>query len=218
MTEGTDASVDMEPEILFAGESRKRRQVVDGARVDRARGRDHAAGRKSVRPVFRDGGAQRFDVYSQRAVYRNAPQRLIAEAECLHRLAMTGMNLLRSVEAQGLFDRCDTELAHVHARLDVTCDRQADDVRHRAAADERAASGMRKADHGLKPVYDLPVHQCGGVTAAAEIGALDRSEEIANRAGEIARTHIPGPEARMDVAHRIGHYRLGDLAIDLGEQ
>ena len=77
---------------------------------------------------------------------------------------------------------------------------------------------MRKADHGLKPVYDLPVHQCRGVTAAAEIGALDRSEKIANRAGEIARTHIPGPEARMDVAHRIGHYRLGDLAIDLGEQ
>ena len=32
--EGTDATVDMEPEILFAGESRKRRQVVDGARVD----------------------------------------------------------------------------------------------------------------------------------------------------------------------------------------
>ena len=147
--EGTDASVNMEPEILFAGESRKRRQVVDGARVDRARGRDHAAGRKSVRPVFRDGGAQRIDVHSQRAVCRSAPQRLIAEAECLHRLAMTGMNLVRSVEAQGLFDRCHTELAHVHTRLDVTCDRQADDVRHRAAADERAASGMRKADHGL---------------------------------------------------------------------
>ena len=77
---------------------------------------------------------------------------------------------------------------------------------------------MRKADHGLKPAYDLPVHQCGGVTAAAEIGALDRGEKIADRAGEIARTHIPGPEARMDVAHRIGHYRLDDLAIDLGEQ
>src|SRR5215472_12056583 len=74
--------------------------------------------------------AQRFDVYSQRTVYRNAPQRSIAEAECLYRLAMTGMNLVRSVEAQGLFDRCDTELAHVHARLDVTCDRQTDDVRH----------------------------------------------------------------------------------------
>ena len=69
----------------------------------------------------------RIDVHSQRAVYRNAPQRSIAETERLHRLAMTGMNLVRSVEAQGLFDRCHTELAHVDARLDVTCDRQADD-------------------------------------------------------------------------------------------
>ena len=51
-----------------------------------------------------------------------------------------------------------------------------------------------------------------------KVRELDRGEKIANRAGEIARAHIPGPEARMDVAHRIGHYRLGDLAIDLGEQ
>ena len=75
-----------------------------------------------------------------------------------------------------------------------------------------------KADHGLEPVHDLLVHQRGGVTAAAEIGALDRGEKIADRAGEVARAHVPGPEARMDVAHRIGHDRLGDLAIDRGER
>ena len=37
---------------------------------------------------------------------------------------------------------------------------------------------MRKADHGLKPVYDLPVHQCGGVTAAAFSKLGSRSSRL----------------------------------------
>ena len=54
--------------------------------------------------------------------------------------------------------------------------------------------------------------------APAEVGSLNRRDEIAERAGEIARAHVPGPEARMDVAHRVGHHVGCDFAPDVGER
>ena len=54
--------------------------------------------------------------------------------------------------------------------------------------------------------------------APAEVGSLNRRDEIAERAGEVARAHVPGPEARMDVAHRVGHHVGGDFAPDVRER
>jgi hypothetical protein len=54
--------------------------------------------------------------------------------------------------------------------------------------------------------------------APAEVGSLNRRDEIAERASEVARAHIPGPEARMDVAHRVGHHIGGDFAPDVRER
>ncbi len=158
------------------------------------------------------GVAQGGDVDAQVGIGRNAPQRPIAEAQRLHRLAMAAVDLVRAIEAQGLRDGGDAMFAHVDAGLGVARHGQPDDVRHRAAADQRAAGGGGKAQHLLAPVDHLLVQQRGGMVAAAEVGTLDRRQEIAERAGKVARPHVPGPEARMDVAHRIGHHLLRDLA------
>ena len=53
--------------------------------------------------------------------------------------------------------------------------------------------------------------------AAAEVGSLNRRDEIAERAGEVARAHVPGPEARMYVAHRVAHHVGRDFAPDVGK-
>ncbi|MNW15533.1 hypothetical protein D3C71_2140680 [compost metagenome] len=50
--------------------------------------------------------------------------------------------------------------------------------------------------------------------AAAQIGALNGSQKVAERAGEIARPHVPGPEARMDIAHGVAQDIRGHLAVD----
>ena len=136
----------------------------------------------------------------------------------LHRLAMARVKLVRTVEAQRLFDRRDAVFSDVDAGLDIARDGQADDIGHRAAADQRPARRCWKADDFLEPADHLLVHQGGGVIAAAEVGALDRGKKIAERASKIARAHIPGPEAGMHIAHRIGHHVFGDFAIDVAER
>src|SRR5690606_15277972 len=77
------------------------------------------------------------------------------------------------------------------------------------------AGGSREADHLLAPVYHLLIHKGGGMAATPEIRTLNRSQEIRQRSGEVARSHVPGPEARMNVAHRIGHQLLRHLPVDL---
>src|SRR5208283_2399960 len=69
-----------------------------------------------------------------------------------------------------------------------------------------------------KPIHDLPVEEGRSMGAPAEIGSLNRGDEIAERAGEVACAHVPGPETRMDVAHRVGHDVGGDFAPDVGER
>src|SRR5271165_4164996 len=128
------------------------------------------------------------------------------------------MYLIRAVEGERFWNRCDAELAYVDAGLDVARYGQSDDVAHRAAAHERPARGLREADHLLQPIHDLPVEEGRGMGAPAKVGSLNRRDEIAERAGEVARAHVPGPEARMDVAHRVGHYLVCDFAPDVRER
>ena len=208
----------MQPEVFAFGKRGERLEIVDRAGVDRARGRDHAGRLETRRPVRRYGGFESGEVDPKRPVGRDAAQRPVAEAKRLHRLAVAGMDLIRAVEGERLRNRSDAVLAHVDAGLDVARHRQADDVAHRAAAHERAARGRGEADHRLQPIHDLPVQEGRGVGAPAEVGSLNRRDEIPERAGEIARAHIPGPEARMDVAHRVGHHLGGDFAPNVGKR
>ncbi len=196
----------------------ERLEIVDCAGVDRARGRDHAGRLKALRAVGRYGGFERGEVDPKRPVGRDATQRPVAEAKRLHRFAVAGMDLIRSIEGERLWNRRDAKFAHVDPGLDVARHSQRNDVAHRAAAHERAAGGLRKANHHLQPIHDLPVEEGRGMGAPAEVGSLNRGDEIAERAGEVARAHVPGPEARMDVAHRVGHDVGGDFAPDVRER
>ena len=54
--------------------------------------------------------------------------------------------------------------------------------------------------------------------ASTEVGSLNRCDEIAERASKVACAHVPGPEARMDVSHRVGHHVGGDFAPDVRER
>ena len=123
------------------------------------------AGSKALRPVGRYGGFERGEVDPKRPVGRDATQRPVAEAEGLHRLAVAGMDLIRAVEGERLWNRRDAELAHVDAGLDVARHGQGDDVAHRAAAHERPARGLGEADHRLQPIHDLPVEEGRGMGA-----------------------------------------------------
>src|SRR5208283_1830767 len=108
-----DGAVDMQPKVFALGERGERLKIVDRAGVDRARGRDHAGRLNSLRTVGRYGGFERGEVDPKRPVGPDAAQRPIAEAEGLHGLAVAGMDLIRAVERERLWNRRDPELAHV---------------------------------------------------------------------------------------------------------
>ena len=124
-------------------------EIVNRAGVDRASGRNYAGRLKALSPIGRYGGFERGEVDPKRPVGRDATQRPIAEAKGLHCLAVAGMDLIRAVEDERLWNRRDAELANVDASLDVARHGQGDDVAHRAAAHERPARGLGEADHRL---------------------------------------------------------------------
>ncbi len=145
-------------------------------------------------------------------------QRDVSEPERFDGFAMAAMKLVRAVEAQRLLQGAHPALAYVDAGFFVPRDGKSDHIGHRAAADESSARGGGKADHLLAPVHHLLVHQGRGVIAAAEVRALDRRKEIAQSAGEVAGAHVPRPEARMDIAHRIAHHGLAERLVDVRER
>ena len=208
----------MKPEVLLRHQGRQSLQIIDRTGVDRPGRSDHACRSEACRAVLRDRRAQRREVDAQPGVRGNPSQGPVPQPEGLHRLAVAGVDLIRTIEAKRPLHRGDAVLAHVDAGLDVSGDGQSDHVRHRASADQRAAGRSGKADHLLAPANDLPVQQRGGVIAAAEVGALDRREEVADRSREVAGAHVPGPEPRMDVAHGIGHHVRRDIAVDVGQR
>ena len=202
----------MQPEAFTFGERSERPEIVNCAGVDRTRGRDHAGRPEALREVVRYGGFERCEVDPEQLIGRDATQRPVAEAESLHGLAVAGMDLIRAVEGERLCNRRDAEFAHVRAGCDIARHGQGNDVAHRAAAHERAARGLGEAHHRLQPIHHLPVEEGRGMRASTEVGSLNRCEEIAERASKVACAHVPGPEARMDVSHRVGHHAGGDFA------
>ena len=91
----------------------------------------------------------------------------------------------KAMEALGLGNRALRRIP-TDAGLGVARHGQPDDVGHRAAADQRAAGRRGQTQHLLAPVDHLAVHQPGGMVAAAEVGALDCRQEIAECTGEVA--------------------------------
>ena len=154
-------------------------QIVDGAGVDGACRSDHAGRLKTCRAIFRDCRAQCGKVNAQLIVGADTPERAVPEAERLHRLAVAAVDLVGTIETQGLLDRSDALLAHVDTSLGVPRHGQADDIGHRAAADQRAAGRGWQAQHLLAPVDDLLIHQSGGMVAAAKVRALNGRQKIA---------------------------------------
>ena len=194
-------------------------QIVDCAGVDRAGRSDHAGGPEPRRPILGDRRAQGDQVDPQFGVGRNAPQRPVAQPERLHRLAMTAVEPDPSRRSASGFSMAATPCSRTSTpalALRAT-------VRPMMLAIEPPLTSVPLAEAG-KPIISL--HQpttCwsmqgGGMVAAAEVRALDRRQEVPQRPGEVARSHVPGPEARMDVAHRIGHHVLRDLVVDLGQR
>ncbi len=109
--QGADASVDMKPHVLFAGEVGERIQIVDGPRIHGSCRADDAGWPEAAFPVPGDRLAQRREVHAAGGIGRYAAKRPVAEAERLHRLAVAGMNLVGGVEAHRLFQRADPFLA-----------------------------------------------------------------------------------------------------------
>ncbi len=127
------------------------------------------------------------------------------------------MHLTGGIEAQGR--RPHPVGAHIMPGLRIARHRQADQVRDRPATGQRAARRHRKSRDLRHPADHLPFKKRGRSIAAAKVRPVDRRQKVAQRADNIARTHIPGPEARMDVAHRIGphvpqHRLIGGLRPD----
>ncbi len=54
--------------------------------------------------------------------------------------------------------------------------------------------------------------------SAAEIRAKDGCKKVSQRACEIARPHVPHPETRMDVAHRVGQHVRDEIVVDLRQR
>ena len=84
--ERADGAVDMEPELFLAGDGGERRQIVDGAGIDRARRADDEEGRKPCVAVLRDRCFERVDIDLMTLVRRNDMQRRSAEAGQVHGL------------------------------------------------------------------------------------------------------------------------------------
>src|SRR5579883_687106 len=169
----TNATVDMEPEILLRGEIGESFQIIDGPSVHRPSVADHAGRLKAGRSVPLNCSAQRTEVDAKIAPGWNSFKRAISEPHRFDRFAVTTVDLVRGIEAEWFLDGCYPVLTHVDTRLDIARDDQGDGVGHGPAADQRAARRSRKADHLLAPVNDLLVQSCGGVIAAAKVGPLD---------------------------------------------
>ena len=90
-------------------------------------------------------------------------------------------------------------------------------IRHRRAGDENSARPVGKAEHRARPFDDLAFDLDRNVIAAAEIGVQSGRQHLRQHADGGAAAMHPSHEAGMNIAGRIGHDEIGELAIDLAE-
>ena len=89
---------------------------------------------------------------------------------------------------------------------------EADEVGLRGAAHEEAARVGGIARRLGAPPHDLLLHEDRGVVGAAHVGVEDARQQVREVADGVARTHVPAPEPRVVVPHRVGH----DLRQEVG--
>src|SRR5690554_5719176 len=90
----------MQPEALLFGNSCKRRQVIDRARVHATGIGDEAGGLHTGGAIYCDSRPQSRQIKSEILVARNEPQGPMAKPQYLDRLSVAAVELVRAVEAQ----------------------------------------------------------------------------------------------------------------------
>ena len=175
-----------------------RRRVADDAERLQARGavrRDHALER----------AARRSRTASLTGTLRSdcAPRPSDSIAFCTQLCTSTGR-----VGHQRLRDGRDALGPDVDPGARIARHREADEVRHRAAAHQQAARlrpGSRRSPCTSRRTCASTWF--GDVVAAAHVRVEHGREEIADGRERRAVAHEPGPEARMGVAHRVGQHQ-----------
>ena len=149
--ERAEGAVDMQPEPLLGGDLGQRREIVDRPGVDRAGGRDDAERLAAEAPVGGDRPPQLGGVHAIVGADPDRAQGAAAEPEQLEGAGDAGVRLARGVADQtrrGRGDAIDPDLA---AGQMMARDGEPDQRRHRGAADQEAARGLRQAEQLAAP-------------------------------------------------------------------
>ena len=83
----------------------------------------------------------------------------------------------------------------------------------RGAGDEQAAGRGGVAGGLGAPAHDLLLDEHRRVVGAAHVGVEHAGEEVGEVADRVAGAHVPAPEPRVVVAHRVGHDGAPEVVV-----
>ena len=198
--ERADGAVDVKPQFFAGRDGGERRQVVDGAGIDRAGSADHQEGCQTCVAVPRDGRVERRKIYLMKIVGGNDMQCRIAEAGQIHGLRNAAVRGRRGIGDETFAGRCDAVAAHLDAQFARARDQHAEQIGHRRTGDEQPACRAGKFEQLTQPVHDLPLNFDRHVVAAAEIGVEAGGEHLRQHAGHAAAAMHPAHEAGVHIA------------------
>ena len=111
-------------------------QIIHRASVDSARAPDHTDRTVARGTVGCDGLFQCIQIDGEIIVDRDFSQMTVAQSQQFDRLLIAAMHLRGCIDGQWLRSGLHPDLADVEACLCISCNRQTDEVGHRAAADQ----------------------------------------------------------------------------------
>ncbi len=183
----------------------KRADIVAGAGIDRAGGRDDAEWHAAGSAILPHRLAQAVDVDPELGIDIDASQRGIAEPQQFESLGYAGVAFARYITGQPR--AIDAVSAHVMQRL-VTRRSEAEEICHRTAGRHQAAGRRRKIEPLRHPADDAFLQVNGAVIPAAAIRVYGCSRHFGKQAARGAAAVYPTPKSRMGIAGAIGQDQL----------
>ena len=204
----------MEPEVFLGGEVGERIEVIDGAGVDGARGPQYADGAQSRGAVGGDQVAHRRDIDAEIPVHRHDAVGITPHAHEFQALGDPAVHLRGAIDGEPRLT-VEAVLPEVEPRLRVAPDREADDVRHSAAARHDAARARGEAHHLGEPLDHLQFDQFRRLVHADRVHVHAGGEHVGHHAERRAVRLHPTPESRVAVAGGVGQYMREELGVHL---
>ena len=216
--QGAVGAVDVVPHLLARAHVGELRERIDRAGVDGAGVAHQDRGKQAVAPVGGDRLLEEIQPDAEGLVGRNLSELPRPDSQQVRGLVDAGVDLVRGVDGQPRAVRSgQSVLPDVAGRLRPPRHGESGEVRHGPARDEDALGRRRKPEHLGEPPDDATFDVRRGVIAAPAVRVHAGSQEVREDADGIRRRVDEAVEARMGVAHRIGHDVLAHEREDLLE-